>query len=115
MREVMLLDERLLRIPITGTAGCCARAASGHPTAETTVALTKSRRRIASPKGMETVSPNEITAGLATRGMGFNGRFAQQQLQANDVRYGSLASFRVLWPDVSYYPNSDRKSDLPAG
>jgi len=47
--------------------------------------------------------------------MGFNGRFAQQQLQANDVRYGSLASFRVLWPDVSYYPNSDRKSDLPAG
>jgi hypothetical protein len=33
--------------PITGIAGCCARAASGHATDEPTTALMKSRRRIA--------------------------------------------------------------------
>src|SRR6202011_4062507 len=36
------------RNPITGIAGCCARAASGHATAEPAIALMKSRRRIGS-------------------------------------------------------------------
>jgi hypothetical protein len=37
------------RNPITGIAGCWARAASGHPTVEPAIPVMKSRRRIASP------------------------------------------------------------------
>jgi hypothetical protein len=39
-----------LRKPITGNAGCCARAASGHAVAAPPSDLMKSRRRIAFPK-----------------------------------------------------------------
>jgi hypothetical protein len=34
----MLLGDRVLRNPITGIAGCCARAASGHAAAPPSVA-----------------------------------------------------------------------------
>ena len=49
-----LAGERLLRKPITGIAGCWARAARGQVTAEPTTTLMKSRRRIAHPKAWTT-------------------------------------------------------------
>src|SRR5215469_9952125 len=44
------LAESIKRAPTTGSAGPCARAASGHAVAELTIPLMKSRRRIALPK-----------------------------------------------------------------
>ena len=44
---------RALKYPITGIPGCCARAKSGQATAEPTIPLTKSRRRIAYPKAQD--------------------------------------------------------------
>jgi hypothetical protein len=41
------LEDALLINPITGSAVCCACAASGHAAAEPKTALMKSRRRIA--------------------------------------------------------------------
>jgi hypothetical protein len=49
------------------------------------------------------------------RGMGFHGRFAQQQSETTNVRFGSLATTSGARADVRYYPQSDRDSDLPGG
>ena len=55
---------------------CCARAASGRVIAKTAVALTKSRRRIASPKALEMGDvPKAITAGTYDRRNGVRGSF----------------------------------------
>jgi len=45
-----------LKIPITRIAGCCARAAGGHTTADPATALMKSRRRIAFTKAGTTTN-----------------------------------------------------------
>src|SRR5262249_37648508 len=44
------LAEATLTNPSTGFAGCCARAISGHATADAVAALMKSRRRIVAPR-----------------------------------------------------------------
>jgi len=41
-----------------------ARAASGHPMADPAIPLTKSRRRIALPKGIQDQRHGAITAGI---------------------------------------------------
>ena len=52
--------------PITGIAGCCARAASGQAAAEPTMPM-KSRRRIAFPKAQTARLGFAITAGICDR------------------------------------------------
>ena len=47
-------DDVLLRYPITGIAGCCARAASGHAAAEPPSKLGNARRFIPSASSMRT-------------------------------------------------------------
>jgi hypothetical protein len=46
--------EPLLRKPITGVAGCCARAASGHATAAPPTSVMNSRRLTVSPPQAKT-------------------------------------------------------------
>jgi hypothetical protein len=53
-------------------SGCCARAASGHPTVEPTIPFTKSRRRIAFPK-------------LGSAAFGFLLRPSKQEFAASDM------------------------------
>jgi hypothetical protein len=66
-----------LRNPITGIAGCCARAAIGHATVDPAILVMKSRRHIAFPrlgehaKGGVQLRPSEQE--IATSEMGFNG------------------------------------------
>src|SRR5262249_53005435 len=68
------LDERLLRKPITGIAGCWTRAAKGQVTAEPTTTLMKSRRRIAHPKARDYADfQSAITAGICDQRNGFRG------------------------------------------
>jgi hypothetical protein len=50
------LAEATLTNPSTGLADCCARAASGHATADAVAALMNSRRRIVTPDAEETIS-----------------------------------------------------------
>src|SRR5262245_56304394 len=42
-----------LRKPITGIAGCCARALTGHAAAEAAITLMNSRRLIASSEALD--------------------------------------------------------------
>jgi hypothetical protein len=62
--------------PITGIAGCCARAASGHTTADPVITLMKSRRRIAFTKAGTTPNSTRLQQGFGTGEMGFRGQFA---------------------------------------
>ena len=54
---------------------CCARAASGQAAPEPTIPLTKSRRRIASPRGLRSAPTvtyrTQLQQGFATGEMGF--------------------------------------------
>ena len=53
LRAADSLGERLLRNPITGIAGCCARAASGHAAAAPPSSVMNSRRLMLSPLAEE--------------------------------------------------------------
>jgi hypothetical protein len=64
--------------PITGIAGCCARAASGHAAAEPTMPM-KSRRRIAFPKVKLRDLVLQLQQGFATGEMGLRRQVARQQ------------------------------------
>jgi hypothetical protein len=55
----MSSGDLVLRNPITGIAGGCACAASGHAAADPAITLMKSRRRIAFPK-----AKNRFNVGL---------------------------------------------------
>jgi hypothetical protein len=67
---VVVLADAVSRYPITGIAGCCARAASGQAAAEPTIPLMQSRRRIAFPKAGTTPTIKELQQGFTTGGMG---------------------------------------------
>src|SRR6516225_5110857 len=51
-------------------SGCCARAASGHVTAEPTTTLLKSRRRITAPRFQEHADTDRLHQGITTGEMG---------------------------------------------
>src|SRR5215469_13853823 len=55
------------------------RAASGHPAAEPTITLMKSRRRIALPKAGTTPTRTRLQQGFAIGGIGFRGQFARYE------------------------------------
>jgi hypothetical protein len=55
------LGETLLRYPITGIAGCCARAVNGHATTVLLKSLMNSRRLMASPAPRTTSGINRIS------------------------------------------------------
>ena len=55
----MLLGDRVLRNPITGIAGCCARAASGHAAA-VPISVMNSRRLIAAPADQDEASNRSL-------------------------------------------------------
>jgi hypothetical protein len=83
-------------MPMCKLVGRCARAASGHVTAETTAALTKSRRRIASPKARNYATPpGRLQQQFATDEMGVRGQFAGQQSETAHVRFGSKADMTL--------------------
>src|SRR6266567_2547644 len=85
--------------PIVAVGGCCAAAASGHAAAEPTIALIKSRRRIAFAQG---TTPSyiritaeiciRITAEICDRWNAVNQNFAQQQFVTSHVSYGSFST-----------------------
>src|SRR6266699_985392 len=77
--------------PIVAVGGCCAAAASGHAAAEPTIALIKSRRRIAFAQGT-TPSYIRITAEICDRWNAVNQNFAQQQFVTSHVSYGSFST-----------------------
>ena len=58
---------------------CCARNVRGHAVANPTIALTKSRRRIAFTKARTTPNRTRLQQGFSTGEMGFRGRVAGQQ------------------------------------
>jgi hypothetical protein len=64
--------------PIVGVV-CCARKMSGHAVADPTIALTKSRRRIACPEAQDYACQLRLPQGFVTGEMGFRGQFARQQ------------------------------------
>src|SRR5262249_49254656 len=69
-----LLSGEMRRNPIRlGDAACCARAVSGHAIAKPTIALTKSRRRIACPKAQDHAKSELITAEIYDRRNGGSG------------------------------------------
>jgi len=75
-----LAGERLLRKPITGIAGCWARAARGQVTAEPTTTLMKSRRLIAHPRLRTTpIFKVGLQQGFAAGEMASNDQFALQK------------------------------------
>src|SRR5262249_32041177 len=54
-------SDVLLRNPTTGSAACCARAASGHATAAPPTSVMNSRRLIVAPRG-QNHAPHRLTA-----------------------------------------------------
>jgi hypothetical protein len=85
---------------------CCARKVSGHAVADPTIALTKSRRRIAFTKAGTTPNGARLQQGFATDEMGFRGQFAQQQSEPAHVRFGSKADIGEGPTDVRFTPKS---------
>jgi hypothetical protein len=67
-------------------------AATGEAITAPTVALMKSRRRIAFPKAGTTPIKTRLQQGFATSEMGFSGHIAWQQFCVADVRFGSFAT-----------------------
>ena len=94
MRGVSTLGERALSSPTTGKPRCCARAASGHTTADPAITLMKSRRRIAAPKAQGLCGlcfGMRLQQGFTTGGMGCARHLAWQQSSRPNVRFGSKA------------------------
>src|SRR6516164_7194263 len=90
---------------MSGTAGCCARAASGHDTAVPSRTVTKSRRLMASP-------PPRTTSGIKEYHI-FDRElcrsFASQRDVAN-VRFGSKADIALSPTNVRFTPKSGHRS-----
>jgi hypothetical protein len=63
----------------------------------------------------QAMPPKQLRQGLATRGIGFNGPFAQQQFSEPKCRYGSGPTDSVHPRHVGLSPDTDRNSDLPDG
>src|SRR6516165_6181328 len=105
---------RALMKPITGMANCCARAANGQAAAETTAALTKSRRRIAFPQALEIGdAPKAITAGFRDARNGVPRSFCAAAIRDYECPLWVKSRHSGRGTDVRYYPESDRNSDMP--
>ena len=102
----MASGDALLRNPITGIAGCCARAASGHAAAAPPRRLMNSRRRISAPKlrGRHCIGSNGYFDRAQT-GHQNHCRGAQpMSLMGQKTARGSVMQFRCS-------PESSRKRD----
>ena len=96
----------LRRNPTIGVAGCCARAASGHATAEPATTLMKSRRRIACPKAQDCARLRLITSGICDQRNGVQGSVCTAAFRAANVRFGSKADILMCRADVRFTPKS---------
>src|SRR5262249_31555523 len=96
--------------PMTGIAGCCARVAGGHVTAEPTTTLMKSRRLIAFTKAGTTTNGTRLQQGFMTGEMGCRGQFAWQQSLGPNVRFVPKADMDQDGCDVRFLPKADVKS-----
>jgi hypothetical protein len=118
MSVIPACRDPLLRKPTTGSVACCPRAASGHVAADTAIALTKSRRRIAFSKAQDCADQGlewrDYRRDSRPPEWGFAINFALQKSQAAHVADGSFASVLALRPYVRSYSDSDRNSDLRA-
>src|SRR5438067_7312647 len=63
----MLLADRVLRNPITGIAGCCACATSGHAIAAPPIDLMNSRRCMGCPQMRQSSTSSEDEGACASR------------------------------------------------
>ena len=50
--------------------------------------------------------PKRLQQGLGMRGMGFHGRFAQQQTETTNVRFGSKADIQGVEPMSAITPKA---------
>jgi hypothetical protein len=87
--------------------GANARAVSGHVTAETAVALTKSRRRIATLKNRNYATPPRgLQQQFATDEMGCKRSICAAPILSYSCRFGSKADMAAHPVDVRYSPKS---------
>jgi len=59
--------------------------------------------------------PKRLQQGLGMRGMGFHGRFAQQQSETTNVRFGSKADIQGVEPMSAITPKATAKADIAMG
>ena len=90
--EARTVINARIAYPITGIAGCCARAASGHAAVAPTIPLMNSRRRIAFPKAQDHakfgLQFRRSIQEIATGEIGFKEQFALQKFRAAPVEMG---------------------------
>ena len=59
--------------------------------------------------------PKRLQQGLGMRGMGFHGRFAQQQSETTNVRFWSKADIQGVEPMSAITPKATAKADIAMG
>jgi len=59
--------------------------------------------------------PKRLQQGLGMRGMGFHSRFAQQQSETTNVRFGSKADIQGVEPMSAITPKATAKADIAMG
>ena len=97
-----------LKKPMTGIAGCCARAASGQAAAEPTIPLMKLRRRIAFPKAQDHAN-YAITAGICDTRNGVQWSVCTAAILSRHVRFGSWADIVAAIANVRFTPENGRR------
>ena len=98
--------------PITGIAGCCARAASGQAAAELTTPM-KSRRRIAFPKVKLRDLVLQLQQGFATGEMGFRGSLHGSKPELLMSALGQKQTFRNVRAMSALPPIADIGTQSP--
>src|SRR5262249_31824985 len=97
----------LRRNPITGTADCCARAASGHATTALLKSLVNSRRLMALP-APRTKSGSKDYHIFGPRIVSF----VAPQRDRNHVRFGSKADIGACPRHVRFTPKSGHRNSV---
>jgi len=95
----------------------CARAASGKAVTEQKMPLSKSRRRVASPKASGTtpiaLSRQRLKQGYLAGETAFSGHFARQQFCDAEVRFGSIATDAVELADRLMSASLQKRPKFP--
>ena len=113
-RVVAPLAGWKVKKPITGIAGCWARAPSGQATVDPATIDEIASSHLLPPKARDHADCTAITAEIWDRRNRVQGRVALQKSQTVDVAFGSNASVKLSW-HVDFTPISDvwlRRSEL---
>src|SRR6185436_18709884 len=111
MRSVSASRDPSERMPITGIAACCARAASGQATADPAIPAMKSRRRIAFPRLGTTHSTQAIKTGICDQRYGVKFCLRGSILEPPMTGVGQTLPVRPdhLATNVRFPSDTDRK------